>query len=133
MTKKKLHPSVEKFKQFVRANPALIKEVRSGKSTLQELYEDWYLLGEEDSRWDPFRITEKKEAVPKAKSSDWMTNIMESLKKMDPNQMQGYIGNLSNTLASIQGVLSQFQHNSQLSPPKSGGEKISNPFIFNKD
>lgn len=133
MSKKKLHPSVEQFKQFVRANPAIIKEVRSGNSTLQELYEDWYLLGEDDSKWDPFRAAEKKEAQAKEKSSDWMTTIVQSLKKMDPNQMQGYVSNLSKTLATIQGVLSQFQNNSHLNLPKSGGEKITNPFIFNKD
>lgn len=132
MTKKKLHPSVEKFKQFVKENPALIKEVKSGNSTLQELYEDWYLLGENDSKWDPYRSTEKKESTTQEKSSDWMTNIMDSLKKMDPNQMQGYINNLSKTLASIQGVLAQFQSNSPVSP-SSGGEKIKNPFVFNKD
>ena len=133
MTRKKLHPSVEQFKQFVKANPALIKEIRSGNSTLQELYEDWYLLGEEDSRWDPYRSTEKKEQTTNEKPSDWMTKIMDSVKRMDPNQMQGYVSNLSKTLASIQGVLAQFQSNSPVSPPASGVEKIKNPFVFNKD
>ncbi len=55
MTKTKLHPSVEKFKEFVKQNPRVIKEVRDGNATWQELYEDWYLLGEEDSRWDSYR------------------------------------------------------------------------------
>lgn len=55
MSKTKLHPSVEKFKEFVKQNPRIIKEVRDGKTTWQELYEDWYLLGEEDPRWDSLR------------------------------------------------------------------------------
>ena len=52
MTEKKLHPSVLQFKEFVKNNPKIIQEVRKGKATWQELYEDWYLLGEDDSRWE---------------------------------------------------------------------------------
>ncbi len=52
MAQKKLHPSVIKFKEFVKNNPKLIQEVRKGKATWQELYEDWYVLGEEDKRWE---------------------------------------------------------------------------------
>jgi len=135
MSKKELHPSVEQFKQFVQENPLLIKEVRSGNSTLQELYEDWFLLGEDDSKWDPYRA-EKKNANPSTSpdaTTDWMTNIMGSLKKMDPNQVQGYINNLSKTLASVQGVLSQFQSRGQINVPKDGGEKLNSLFSFNKD
>ena len=134
MSDKKLHPSVEKFKEFVKANPLLTKEVRSGNTTLQELYEDWFLLGEEDSKWDPYRA-EKKEDQSDAKesNSEWMSNIVGSLKKMDPNQVQGYIHNLSKTLASVQGVLSQFQGGGQINVPTDSGEKLKNLFSFNKD
>ena len=42
MAKKNLHPSVQKFKGFVKDHPELIQEVRKGNTTWQELYEDWY-------------------------------------------------------------------------------------------
>lgn len=134
MTKKTLHPSVEQFKQFVKANPNLIKEVRVGKSTLQELYEDWYLLGEDDARWNSLR-TQNEDASPASeeKKQDWISNIMGSLKKVDPNQMQGYIQNISQALSAVQGVISQFQGGSQISSPKSGIDKPNNPFVFKKD
>ncbi|MBS4189097.1 YlbD family protein [Bacillus sp. FJAT-49705] len=133
MTKKKLHPSIEQFKGFVKNNPKIIQEVRSGKHTLQELFEDWYLLGEDDSRWDTFRNENHKETLSEEKKSDWMTNIMDSLKKMDPNQMEGYIQNVSKALSTVQGVISQFQGGGQINQPKSIDQKPKNPFVFNKD
>ncbi|MBU8877692.1 YlbD family protein [Bacillus sp. FJAT-29790] len=135
MTKKKLHPSVGKFKEFVKANPKLVQEVREGKHTWQELFEDWYLLGEDDSRWDSFRTEtkDKVEPAPQEKNTDWMTNIMGSLKKMDSNQMQGHMNNISKALSAVQGVLAQFSGGSQVSPPKSGIQKPVNPFVFKKD
>ncbi|MDQ0272397.1 YlbD family protein [Cytobacillus purgationiresistens] len=138
MAKKQLHPSVEQFKEFVKGNPAMIKQVRAGNSTWQELYEEWYLLGEEDSKWASLG-KEKDEGGTKedteSKQPDWMENVMGSLKKMDVNQMQGYIANMSQALAAIQGVISQFQGGSS---PKGGvssnsSQQKPNPFTFNKD
>jgi hypothetical protein len=135
MSKKNLHPSVIKFKEFVRNHPNLIKEVREGKATWQELYEDWYLLGEEDSRWESIGKKEMSngEEEPKAKG-DWMSTIMGTLQNMDPNQIQHYIGNLSQALGAIQGVISQFQGSNN---PTTGQVKPQNehrhPFLFRKD
>jgi outer membrane protein assembly factor BamD (BamD/ComL family) len=86
MNQKKLHPSVLKFKEFVKNNPKLIQEVRQEKATWQELYEDWYLLGEDDERWktvennkknDSELAGSKKNAVESndEKKSDWMSAI----------------------------------------------------------
>ena len=61
---KNLHPSVIKFKEFVKNNPALIKEVRNGNSTWQEMYEDWFLLGEEDNRWEKLGATPSSPVEP---------------------------------------------------------------------
>lgn len=138
MTQKQLHPSVLKFKEFVKNNPNVIQEVRNGRATWQELYEDWYLLGEEDKRWESLGIEKKTE--PKAsddasndEKGDWMSNIIGMIKKMDPAQMQNHINNLSQALGAIQGVISQFQ-----GPNPSGGtakpsEGPKNPFSFRKD
>lgn len=137
MTQKKLHPSVLKFKEFVKNNPKVIQEVRKGNSTWQELYEDWYLLGEEDKRWETIGTENNSEPEKKTESKgDWMSNIMGMVKKMDPDQMQGHINNLSQALGAIQGVISQFQGNSGSTggvgaPKASEGPK--HPFLFRKD
>lgn len=134
---KELHPSIQQFKEFVKENPQLIKEVRSGKATWQELYEDWYLLGEEDSRWDSYRegtnrSQKNNESEKKEKSSDWMSKIMNTVKNMDQEQLQGQIGNISQAIAAIQGVLGQFQGN-QNSNPTGKSDAPHNPFSFRKD
>jgi hypothetical protein len=129
---KNLHPSVIKFKEFVKNNPALIKEVRNGNSTWQEIYEDWYLLGEEDSRWETIGIkTSPSAEVEDEKKGDWISTILGSVQKMDPNQIQHYVNNLSQALGAIQGVLSQFQG----SQPKQVSSKVEprHPFSFRKD
>ncbi|WP_251549038.1 YlbD family protein [Neobacillus muris] len=137
MTQKKLHPSVLKFKEFVKNNPKLIQEVRKGKTTWQELYEDWYLLGEDDKRWESIGLEtpleEAKEGESEAKG-DFMSNILGMVKKMDPNQMQAHLANISQALGAIQGLISQFQGTN---PPASGQgsppEGPKHPFTFRQD
>ncbi|WP_066289487.1 YlbD family protein [Bacillus sp. FJAT-29937] len=133
MTKKKLHPSVEKFKEFVKKNPKIIQEVREGKKTLQELYEDWYLLGEDDPKWGNMRSEDQEKSKTEEKKSDWMSQMMGSLKKMDSNQVQGYIQNLNQALAAVQGVLSQFQGGSPQNKLTKSTPPPPNPFKFKKD
>lgn len=134
MAEKKLHPSVEKFKLFVKEHPELVKDVRSGKHTWQELYEDWYLLGEEDTRWNSEQENEKHEDTNDDKKMDFMATLLGSLKKMDANQMQVYVQNISQALAAIQGVIGNFQGGG--TDGKSSGASNNpppNPFGFRKD
>jgi hypothetical protein len=133
MTRKKLHPSVVKFKEFVKQYPKISSEVKKGTVSWQELYEDWYLLGEDDSRWDQFKDSkeEMKENSTEENKSDFITQIFDYFKTMDVNQMQQYISNASQALGAVQGVLSQFQN-----PPKPSSQnnsRPSDPFSFRKD
>ncbi|HYK74675.1 MAG TPA: YlbD family protein [Pseudoneobacillus sp.] len=139
MTSKKLHPNVVKFKEFVKQNPKIIKEVRSGNVTWQELYEDWYLLGEDDPRWENFNNQERKNETnnnqkenTEDKKSDWMGQIFGYLKSMDINQMQHHINHVSQAIGAVQGLLSQFQSPSQPSNRNQTGQP-SHPFSFRKD
>lgn len=139
MANKQLHPSIEEFKAFVKANPKILKEARNGKVTLQELYEDWYLLGPNDARWDGLRegsseASEEKEKDASSTKTVWMSNIFDTLKNMDQNQIQGYLANLNQALGTIQGVISQFAPNSGSSGSSAPTEqKPSGPFSFRKD
>lgn len=135
MTKKSLHPSVLKFKEFVKEHPEVLEEVRKGNSTLQEMYEDWYLLGEDDPKWgqpsEPSKPQKEGSTEPE-KKTDWLGTIMDTVKNMDPEQLQGQINTISQALGAVQGVLSQFQGNkgNQRSPNSSGP---NHPFSFRKD
>ncbi|MBS4172395.1 YlbD family protein [Bacillus sp. FJAT-49736] len=141
MATKKLHPSVEKFKSFVKEHPGLIKEVRKGEQTWQDLFEDWYLLGEDDPRWESYQNenaegTQAKEAKSKSSSKSekgWMNQIGTVLQKMDPDQMQHHINNLSQAIAAVQGVLAQFQSPSSNQVQNPASPEAKNPFSFRKD
>jgi hypothetical protein len=131
MAKKKLHPSVEKFKEFVKVHPELVQEVRKGNTTWQEMYEDWYLLGEEDPKWTNKSNT-NKDGKSEEKKTDWIETIMGAVKNMDPEQVQGQIHNISQALGAIQGVLSQFQ-GSKGRQQGSNSSGPSHPFSFRQD
>lgn len=134
MTQKKLHPSVLKFKEFVKNNPNIIQEVRKGNASWQELYEDWYLLGEDDKRWETIQADKKSDSETKTETKgDLMSNLMGMVKKMDPNQVQHHINNLSQALGAIQGVISQFQGSNPTGTQVKPQEGPKNPFLFRKD
>ncbi|MCM3114061.1 YlbD family protein [Neobacillus sp. MER 74] len=135
MTQKQLHPTVIQFKEFVKSNPKLVQEVRRGKATWQELYEEWYLLGEEDTRWETIGTSDESAAEEASTESkgDWISTIMGMVKKMDPNQMQNHINNLSQALGAVQSVLSQFQGNNAAGGAAKPPEGPKHPFLFRKD
>lgn len=133
MTTKKLHPSIEEFKKFVNKNPQIIDEVRSGKATLQELYEDWYLFGEEDTRWDANHTEKKTEKKADDVQGDWLTHFLGTIKKVDPNQIQGQLGQLSKALGAIQNVITQLQGGAAGQGRKTSVQKPHHPFQFRKD
>ncbi len=114
MSEKKLHPTVEEFKDFVKQHPLLIREVRKGEHTWQELFEDWYLLGSDDPRWQSYQRDEKKtDKTSSTGSPNWLSQIGKALKKIDGKQMETHIQNLNEAIGAIQGVLAQFQQTQQ--------------------
>jgi cell fate (sporulation/competence/biofilm development) regulator YlbF (YheA/YmcA/DUF963 family) len=135
MTGKKLHPSVEQFKQFVKDHPNLVKLVRAEENTWQEIYEEWYLLGEDDPKWEKYK--KEKTAQPETtKDKDDVKKLINQFaglfKKMDVQQMQYHINNLSQAVGAIQGLLSQFQGSGQ-QPNNPVREAPRNPFTFRQD
>ncbi|WP_075981045.1 YlbD family protein [Bacillus massilinigeriensis] len=134
MEKKSLHPSIIKFKEFIKANPKIMQEVRNGKYTLQELYEDWYLLGEDDPKWEAL-ITGKEEPEETSiddEKADWVSKIMRNISKVDPDQLNTYIYQANQAISSILGVISQFQGSSQTNHQKQPSQP-KHPFSFRKD
>ncbi|NQD64613.1 hypothetical protein HP456_01575, partial [Bacillus haikouensis] len=102
----------------------------------QELFEDWYLLGEEDTRWNPYRDTAEKNEEKDEESSKngWFDHVGELVKKMDANQLQSHINNISEVLGTVQGVISQFQSNPKgTTVTNETRSKPSHPFSFRKD
>ncbi|SDY77043.1 Putative coat protein [Evansella caseinilytica] len=150
---KSLHPDVRKFKVFVKKNPHVLRDVKSGEKTLQDLFEEWLLFGEEDDIWETYRSKEnsvsderEKEAEPEPeaeekqdKSSDTKEgkatkDLIAMLKKMNFNDLQNHLTQFSGVLGSIQELLAQFRPNHQ--PPSSNTgqqQQQQSPFTYRDD
>ncbi|MEK6453948.1 YlbD family protein [Caldifermentibacillus hisashii] len=142
MVKKSLHPSIEQFKNFVKKHPELIKEVRTGKNTWQELYEEWYLLGEDDPKWAKYSKTGKTTSIKEeTKSNNESKNalfnqLITYLKNMDVNQLQHYLGQMSEAIDSVQQLLGQIRDTDQNKTEPEGNReqwRRRHPFSFRKD
>jgi hypothetical protein len=139
-SKKTLHPSVKKFKEFVKTHPELAKEVKEKRKTWQDIYEEWYILGEEDEVWKNYEsstslnenISEEKTTSKNSEKNDFMSTIFHAIKNMDLNQMQHNISTASEAISNIQQLIKQFQGTPSHSKPSSPKEN-THPFFFNKD
>jgi hypothetical protein len=132
VNQKTLHPSIQKFKQFVKNHPKLANEVREERKTWQELFEDWYLLGEEDSIWDQYKVEGEKKTGEKKDKSDFMSTILTAVKGMDLTQMESHISSVGQVITNIQSLISQFQGSGK-STVESSKPQNNHPFFFNKD
>lgn len=141
---KRKRPSVDRFREFVKEHPFLVNEVRNKQATWQELFEEWYLLGEDHPRWqadvsvDKSEVNSEAPSLPVEKgdqSTELIGSLMSAVKNMDMGQIQQYITNANQAIGAIQGVLSAFQGNKSedTSPPKKEREQRANPFLFTKD
>ena len=130
---KKKRPSVDGFREFVKEHPYLVNEVRNKQATWQELFEEWYLLGEDHPRWqadgsvDESKVKSEPQSPPVEKgdqSTELIGSLMSAVKNMDMGQIQQYITNANQAIGAIQGVLSAFQGNKSgdtSPPPKDKG------------
>ncbi|WP_226665876.1 YlbD family protein [Metabacillus litoralis] len=130
MTSKKTHPSVQQFKEFVKKHPKLVQEVRKGNKDWQEVFEDWYLLGENDVVWKQFKDGER-ESDTKESKVDFMSQMLSVVKKMDMNTVNDHITNMSSTISTIQGLFDQFGGSKGSSQQSTSNSQ--NPFSFRKD
>lgn len=130
----KLHPSVSQFKEFVQKHPKIIKEVRSGNQTWQGLYQDWFLVGEDDAIWNEYRTEEELKAIEEVAeeekpNSKMLGKVMSFFRNIDPEQMQGQMNNLQNIATNIQQLVGIFRGTESTEPEV----KQQNPFTFQND
>ena len=133
---KTLHPSIVEFKAFVKKYPKMTQEVRAGKKTWQEFYEEWAIIGEKDDYWKTYEdssggeaeeviegeVIEDTQSGKRRKKGnplssgdvkapmEWIGTAFHYLKDVDMNQLQSQITHVGATIASIQSVINQFRN-----------------------
>jgi hypothetical protein len=138
MNPENLHPSVENFKLFVQKNPRIVQEVRQGRKSWQELYEDWSIFGEEHQTWREINALEPivkttAEQVKSENKNDFMNQVLGYFKKLDMDQVQSQMNNLSSALTTVQGVIGQFTNANKGNSSKTTSTERPHPFSFRKD
>ncbi|MEH7238420.1 YlbD family protein, partial [Bacillus sp. JJ1562] len=127
-----LHPSVQEFKAFVKKHPVLVQEVRKGTLNWQEVYEDWYILGEEDEKWKKFKDSNSNGNTEDSGKTDFIGKIFSSLKNTDMNNLQQQISNVGEAISTIQAVIHQFRGDEKQQQMRTTRE-ARHPFAFRKD
>ncbi|MFC4320301.1 YlbD family protein [Litchfieldia salsa] len=137
MAKQSQNPTIEEFKLFVKKHPGLIQEVRKGKKTWQEIYEDWYLLGENDDSWTKYNQNREESNEKETSKTDLMKKVLSSFKNVKMNDVQQQITNVGSAISTIQQVITQFQGGSNNGSDSIRSEKQAqtenHPFAFRKD
>lgn len=85
----------EKFKDFVRNNPILLKYVKDGKMTWQNFYEIYDLYGDDKEAWKDYLIKEE----PKQKTNFDLQNF---LKTLDLDGIQNGVSSLQRVLSLLE-------------------------------
>lgn len=145
---KSIHPDIKKFKLFVKNHPYVLRDVKAGEKSLQDLYEEWALFGEEDDIWETYKTDEDDQQEEEKESNEagdetgaeeeetggekkTAQDLLSMLKKMNLNDLQGHLSQFSGVLASVQELLEQFRPG----PPSqnSGGGEQRQPFSYTDD
>ncbi|MGY4689697.1 spore coat protein YlbD [Salibacterium sp. K-3] len=109
--------SVYEFREFLYKHPQLIKEVREGKQTWNQLYQDWVILGEDNEEWEPYRTQERETSGDnKAVSGDTLSTVLNTLGQINITDLQKQLSQFSGVMGNVQQVLQHFQKPAE--PPK---------------
>ena len=95
----------EKFKDFVRQNPVLLKHVKEGNMTWQKFYEIYDIYGEDENAWkDYLTIGATAAAATTAATSSF--DLMGFLKNLDLDSIQNSVNSMQRVLGLLQDMSS---------------------------
>lgn len=94
---------MDEFRNFINKYPKIKEEVSSGAISWQKVYENWVILGENDSIWQKYQTNSgvnklSNNSIDDLLSQTSIKNIINYVKKIDPDS-------ISKTLNTIQKVL----------------------------
>lgn len=115
---------IELFKTFVKNHPGLIDEVKNGKWTWKELYEEWFLLGDDDERWSRFAKLDEEEKV------DGFEGVFSKLKNINLDDVQKNIVEMKGLVSTIQEFVRDLQPNKRQSPPNHYPNRV--PYYYHQ-
>lgn len=122
----KLHPDVRRFKSFLEKNPQIVKAIRSNKTTFQSCYEQFILLGENDTVWKDYMET--NDTKKEENSDPFYSKMLNKLASIDINELEKHIYEWNGALDHILSLVKQYQTSNMES--NSYKKTVRDPFSF---
>lgn len=88
----------EKFKDFVKKHPELLRHVKDGKMTWQGFYEIYDMYGEDEGAWKDYLTVAATTTAATATSFD----LMGFLKSLDLDSIQEGVNSIQRVLGLLQ-------------------------------
>ena len=105
--KKDKQQVLSQFKHFLSKHPRLVQEIRLQQRTLQDVFEQYILLGEEDPGWEQYRKHKKKQETKKnSASSQLLTTIMSHI---NLDNVDKHIEQADQVIGGIIRMIEQYQ------------------------
>lgn len=99
-----MESKIEDFRKFVNSHPLLRDEVRSGKSTWQNIYEEWVLYGENHPDWSKYVASQSAPQEKQTFNFDSVKNIFGYLQKVNPDSLNRTINSIQKVIQIVQSV-----------------------------
>ncbi len=93
----------EKFKDFVKNNPILLKYVKNGDMTWQKFYEIYDMYGEDNNVWSDYLKTSKQTTSIKTSSNNSF-DVMSFIKGIDLDSLQEGVNSVQRVLGLLQDI-----------------------------
>lgn len=106
--KKDRQQLLSQFKRFLSEHPQLVQEIRLQQRTLQDVFEEYVLLGEDDPGWENYREhkKKKKEAKEDSSSAQLLSTIMSHI---NLDNVDKHIEQADQIIGGIIRMLEQYQ------------------------
>lgn len=128
MVKKEMHPTVKQFKQLMDSNPSLKEEMVKRQLNLQQFFEQWYVLGENEFLEKYLSPSNKEDT----KQDDVKDNEQKKDSPLSTDDVSLFIDNAVNAVSTISGLLSMFRTNKS-SSPANAAKDYKSLFQFRED
>lgn len=128
MVKKEMHPTVKQFKQLMESHPSLKEEMVKQQMSLQQFFEQWYVLGENEFL-EKYSSNQSEEDL---KQEDINENEPKKDSSFSTDDVSLFIDNAVSAVSTISGLLSMFRTNKS-SSPTSSTKDYQSLFQFRED
>lgn len=98
---------IQQFKQFMEKHPEIIKEIRRGNKQLQDVYEQYILLGEEDPVWEAYKKTNQH--TSEKDSNQLYQKLWKQVEQLDIDKVEEHIHQLNGAIHQIIKLINEFK------------------------